>query len=326
MQRSAIIVMHKLGFKKSDIVYWVGHDESTINHWINHFDQFNNVEDESRNGRPRATTDETDESIVSVAQEIRFITPKEIRTRLHLDVSGRTVRRRLDDAGLFGRVARVSYPFTQEHIDQRLAFARNYGEWNESKWDTVLFSDETYIILGGNGQVWVQRPEDTAFLSQYMIERDYFPEKIGFWGCFSAQGVGGSRFYDGTMDSRLLTDTFTQFMKPHALRTWPAEQWFFLQDNAPYHASVDTQTWLHNNGIDCIDFPSHSPDLNPIENLWADLKRRVELRWPSSITELMEILSEEWEATDPEYLARLAHSMIDRCKAVVACRGFMTKY
>jgi transposase len=117
MQRSAIIVMHKLGFKESDIVYWVGHDERTINHWINHFDQFNNVEDESRNGRPRATTDETDESIASVAQDIRFITPKEIRTRLHLDVSGRTVRRRLDDAGLFGRVARVSFPFTQEHID-----------------------------------------------------------------------------------------------------------------------------------------------------------------------------------------------------------------
>jgi hypothetical protein len=90
MQRSAIIVMHKLGFKESDIVYWVGHDERTINHWINHFDQFNNVEDESRNGRPHATTDETDESIASVAQDIRFITPKEIRTRLHLDVSGRT--------------------------------------------------------------------------------------------------------------------------------------------------------------------------------------------------------------------------------------------
>ena len=83
--------------------------------------------------------------MVLVAQEIRFITPKKIRTRLHLDVSGRTVRRRLDDAGLFGRVDRVSYPFTQEHIDQRLAFARNHGEWNESKWDTVLFSDETFI-------------------------------------------------------------------------------------------------------------------------------------------------------------------------------------
>jgi hypothetical protein len=109
MQRSAIIVMHKLGFKESDIVYWVGHDERTINHWINHFDQFNNVEDESRNGRPHATADETDESIASVAQDIRFITPKEIRTRLHLDVSGRTVRRRLDDAGLFGRVARVLF-------------------------------------------------------------------------------------------------------------------------------------------------------------------------------------------------------------------------
>ena len=75
--------------------------------------------------------------------------------------------------------------------------------------------DETYIILSGNGQIWVQRPEDRrSFLSTW-LERDSFPEKIGFRGCFSAQGrVGGSRLYDGTMDSRLLTDTFTRFMKP----------------------------------------------------------------------------------------------------------------
>ena len=63
-----------------------------------------------------------------------------------------------------------------------------------------------------------------------------------------------------------------------------------------------------------------------MENLWADLKRRVELRCPCDSTELKQFLTEEWTATDPEYLRCLAHSMIDRCKAVAACRGFKTKY
>ena len=43
--------------------------------------------------------------------------------------------------------------------------------------------------------------------------------------------------------------------------------------------------------------PPHSPDLNPIENLWADLKRRVEAHHPRSIAELKEIVTLEWENT-----------------------------
>jgi DDE superfamily endonuclease/Transposase len=307
IQRSSIVALSSLGFDVAKIAELSSCDPRTIQHWIDHFAQHGNLADEPRSGRPP-------------------VTAPEVRRDLQLNVSSRTVRRRLDQAGLFGRVARVSYPFTQEDVRQRLAFVSNYGGWNESQWNTVLFSDETHVILGGNGQVWVQRPEDTAFLSQFMTQRDPFPEKISLWGCFSAQGIGASRVFDGTMDSRLLTDTFTQYMKPHALETWPAQQWYFLQDNAPYHTSNESRAWLHNNGIDCIDFPPYSPDLNPIENLWADLKRRVELRCPCDSTELKQFLTEEWTATDPEYLRCLAHSMIDRCKAVAACRGFKTKY
>lgn len=326
MERAGIIVMHKLGFAKADIVRWIGHDVRTIDHWISHYEEHGNVEDEQRSGRPPALEDETNEAIISLAEERKFITPKNIRTELQLSVSTRTIRRRLDEEGLFGRVALVSYPFTSEHIEQRLAFANAHENWDETKWDTVLFSDETYIVLGGVGQVWVQRPEDTAFLAPYMAQRDPFPEKIGVWGCFSSQGVGAMRIIDDNMDSRVLTDTFNRFMLSTARRMWPVGQWYLLQDNAPYHASRETQTWLHNHGIDCIDFPPYSPDLNPIENLWAYLKRRIELRCPSNITELRQMLVEEWERIDRHYLICLAHSMIDRCRAVISCRGFKTKY
>ena len=183
IQRSSIVALSSLGFDVAKIAELSSCDPRTIQHWIDHFAQHGNLADEPRSGRPPVTAPEVDQSIVSMAQEICFVTPKEIRRDLQLNVSSRTVRRRLDQAGLFGRVARVSYPFTQEDVRQRLAFVSNYGGWNESQWNTVLFSDETHVILGGNGQVWVQRPEDTAFLSQFMTERYPFPEKISLWGC-----------------------------------------------------------------------------------------------------------------------------------------------
>jgi hypothetical protein len=63
-------------------------------------------------------------------------------------VSTRTIRNRLDEAGLFGRVARISYPYTEEHIDKRLQFANDYAGWDGNDWSTVLFCDEAHIWLG----------------------------------------------------------------------------------------------------------------------------------------------------------------------------------
>jgi len=63
----------------------------------------------------------------------------------------------------------------------------------------------------------------------------------------------------------------------------PPELWRLLQDNDPKHKSVLVQTWLFNHGISTIEFPPYSPDLNPIENLWNDLARRVEARPASTM-------------------------------------------
>ena len=75
-----------------------------------------------------------------------------------------------------------------------------------------------------------------------------------------------------------------------------------------------------------IDFPPYSPDMNPIENLWNELKRRVEARNATNIEELKQHLHEEWYATSTDFLVRLVRSMPHRCIAVLDSKGHITDY
>jgi hypothetical protein len=327
IQRSALIILHHLNFDISQIAHLTHCDPRTIQHWIDYYEEHHSLEDEPRSGRPRVTSVETDALIAASAIETPITTPRIIRSELDIEASARTIRRRLDDVGLFGRVARMEYPFTAEHITKRLAFARDYGDWAEEDWDNVLFSDESYIYLGQHGHIWVQRPEDSAFVEEYMVHgQGCFAPKIGMWGCFSARGVGPMKLFDVNMDARLYTDYMARHMKPYALRSWPNEQWHFLQDNASYHGARASRRWFHNNGVSLISLSPHSPDLNSIENLWADLKRRIEARNARTIEELKKIISEEWSNTTSEYCSRLAHSMPRRFQLVVEAEGFRTPY
>ena len=147
-------------------------------------------------------------------------------------------------------------------------------------------------------QVWVRRPKGEADNPAYQVQKLPHPVKLNVWGCFCGRGLGYCYIFNENMDGKLLKKILGTHLKESAelhFEQDPPELWRLLQDNDPKHKSNLVRTWLFNNGISLLDFPAYSPDLNPIENLWNDMARRVEARPASTVEELQDVIAEEWE-------------------------------
>ncbi len=95
-----------------------------------------------------------------------------------------------------------------------------------------------------------------------------------------------------------------RWMRPSTGISWTKT---FQQDNDPKHTAKITKEWLHNNSVTVLEWPSQSPDLNPIEHLWRDLKMAVHQRLPSNLTELERICKEEWQRIPKSGVKNLLH-------------------
>lgn len=98
------------------------------------------------------------------------------------------------------------------------------------------------------------------------------------------------------------------------------------QDNDPKHTSNSTKKWLQQHRIRLLEWPSQSPDLNPIEMLWHDLKRAIHTRHPKNIATLKQFCEEEWSKITPDRCAGLICNYRKRLVEVIAAKGGSTSY
>ncbi|KAK3569335.1 hypothetical protein QTP86_026814 [Hemibagrus guttatus] len=219
-----------------------------------------------------------------------------------LSVHDSTIRKRLGKNGLHGRVPRRKPLLSKKNIKACLSFTRKHLDDLQDFWENTLWTDKTKIELFGRSvSHYVWRKSNTAFQKKNIIPTvKYGGGSVMVWGCFAASGPGRLAVINGTMNS--------------------------AQDNDPKHTSKSTSEWLKKNKMETLEWPSQSPDLNPIEMLWHDLKKVVHARKPSNVAELQQFCKDEWAKISPQCCNRRIASYGKRLIAVVAAKGGPTSY
>ncbi|DAZ95921.1 TPA: hypothetical protein N0F65_012398 [Lagenidium giganteum] len=215
------------------------------------------------------------------------------------------------------------------HRRARLKFVKDRIA-NNAFWRYVLFSDEKKFNLDG--------PDCYRFYWHDLRRDDQiFSKRVGgggsvqIWAFFGASGKSELVFLKGRQISSAYTQRLQQYLLPHIekLREMnPENPVIFQQDNCSYHDSRETKAWFESAGVDVMDWPSKSPDLNPIENVWGKLSRDVYAggRQFRTVDELRAQIKESWSRITQEYLNDLIESMPRRLVAVVEATGGSTDY
>ena len=149
------------------------------------------------------------------------------------------------------------------------------------------------------------------------------------WGCITSKGAGLWTNCTETLNAAsyifILSSCLKNTIKNYNLRK---RKIYFQQDNAPVHKAKDTMEYLQKENYNLIEWPAHSPDLNPIENVWHHLKLKL-AAYPDEakgVHECLERIKKEWPKFTKDIIAPYYQSMPKRIQDVIKAKGGSTKY
>ena len=330
VERAQIVTLHQHGLSQRQISKDLGISRASVQRTIKKFLLEGIYGNRKKSGRPRKTSQRDDHTMKKIVARSPTSSCKKIRSNLlenGVDISLSTVSRRLSkEFGLISRKPAKKPKLTTRMMKKRFEFARNHIHWTVDDWGKVLFSNESTFQQFVVRHKHVRRPVGKRFHPKYTIPTMKHPPSQMIWGAMSKNGTAGLYFLtpgttmNGSKYVELLKNKLLVHMNVH-------NTIIFMQDGAPCHRSKIVKKFLEENHVTTLDWPVNSPDLNPIENLWAKMKDLVAEKQPSNGKALNQCIKVVWvQEISENYCNSLIESMPHRLQAMIDAKGGHTKY
>ncbi|KAK3545317.1 hypothetical protein QTP70_003720 [Hemibagrus guttatus] len=297
--RNKIVDLHQAGKTESAIGKQLGVKKSTVGAIIRKWKTYKTTDNLPRSGASRKISPRGVKMITRTVSKNPRTTRRDLVNDLQragTKVTKATISNTLRRQGLKSCSARRVPLLKPVHVQARLKFAREHLDDPEEDWENVIWSDETKIeLFGKNSTCRVWRRKNAELHPKNTIPTvKHGGGTIMLWGCFSAKGPGRLICVKERMNGAMYREILSKNLLPSARALKMKRGWVFQHDNDPKHTTRATKEWLRKKHFKVLELPSQSPDLNPIENLWRELKIHVAQRQPQNITALEEICMEEW--------------------------------
>lgn len=205
---------------------------------------------------------------------------------------------------------------------KRLEYAQRIMQSGDT-FDNVIFSDECSISLVQYRRTCYRKVDEPTKRKP----KPKHPLKVHVWAGISRHGPTKICIFDGIMDADLFCNILETTLVPFIRETLPNHR--FMQDNDPKHTSRRAKAFFEEKNINWWRTPPESPDLNPIEDLWHELKFFLESKVkPRNKQELVDGIKKFWtkKVTLEKCAKYIDHVLHKAIPAVVEAQGAATKY
>jgi transposase len=289
------------------------------------FESFGHVKDRPRSGRPQSLTSRQERAVI---QEALKRNDKSLRELAKTAVPGKVVShtlimKTLRLNNILTYKPAIKYEISPANIQKRFEFALKYRSWNVDDWSAIIFSDETmWDNIPYKKQLRRQKSDPKMVLSA--TSRGSHPIKVMVWGAISIARQSSLYRIQGIITG----ETYKELLETNLIMEFAGlsnQSLTFQQDNAPVHTAKVVKEFLKESKIKVLEWPPQSPDLNPIENLWAIMKRRISTDVKNE-AELLNEVKNVWSKIEPELLYNLYRSMPARIEEVIRKKGGNTSF
>lgn len=315
-------VLHSQGMSVRNIARETSVPKSTIQFWISCRFRLQRIRG---SGRKKMFSPRDERQIVATALKNPTFSLRQIKTSVNVSVHKETIRRILKRKGIMCRKRQMKLVLSDKHKRARLQWAMKRALWRERSWERVVFSDEASVKLhskDGRLRLWIRS-------GQMMPNNLVLPRiqcggaSLLIWGAVWSGGRSELRVLRSTMNTERYLKVLEEQVYPMCFVLGDTSQWLFQDDNAPPHRSLETMAFKELAGIRSLEWPSRSPDLSPIENVWSILKKdvRQKIQLDTSLDELESLLLAAWNAISQSVIDELICGMTGRVTKLLERHG-----